>query len=432
MTCRRLGAITLAAAMAAPAVAAADPVQISLWHRMGDQQGRALDDLVAQFHATQDDYRIELTYRGDYDDIINGAIAAYRAGEHPHVIQTNEVTSLTLMVSGAIMPVQELMGERGYDVDWSQYIQPLVQWYMTGDGELLSMPFNTSSPLLYWNKEMFEAAGLDPDTPPETWDEFEEVARTITEQGMCGYAMWGHAWPVVESYSLTHDIPIATRNNGFDGLDAELTIHETRLVDHLERLKGMLDEGTAVFGGEGAVNMFVGGECAMVIRSASNLSFIERDSGFDFGTAFLPHEADVEPKNSIIGGATLWALDGHGDEEYDAVAAFFNYIAQTETQIAWHKATGYVPVTVAAYEQLKAEGYFDEHPHRETSILQLMRPTTELSRGYRLGNFTEVRSVIMEEMEAIWSGEKSAKDAMTEAAERGDRVLRRFEQIHGS
>jgi sn-glycerol 3-phosphate transport system substrate-binding protein len=431
------GACILAAATwLGPSAALADRVEVDWWHAMPGQLGETLEEVVQRFNESQDKYQVNPVFKGFYTEVLNAAIAAYRAGDPPHFIQTHEPTVLTMMTSGAIVPVEDLFAERGYDVDFSKFLPPVHSWYATPEGKLLSMPFNTSTGIIFWNKELYEKAGLDPQKPAQTWDEVGDHAAALRDAGVCGFATTGSLWTHVEGYSFIQDIPVGTQANGYTGLDAELLINTTRVVDHLDRLQSWLKDGRAVVGGreaEAPSALFVIGECGIIFNSTAWQGTLERDAKFNWGVAPAPHEADVEnPQLANIGGATLWVLKGHEREEYDAVAAFFNFLTDPDIQIFWHKSTGYVPITMEAYEKAKAEGYYNEKPGREVPIIQLSRAQpTDNSRGMRFGDYAQVRDIITEEIENILSLEKTAQEAMDDAVRRGNEVLRRFERRVG-
>ena len=414
-----------AAIIASPA--AAEPTEIHLWHAMRDALGESLQEIVDGYNASQDQFEVVPTYKGFYTDVLNGAIAAYRANEQPHIIQTHEVTALTMIMSGAVVPAQEMMDSREYNVDWSDFIQPLTRWYMTDEGTLLSMPFNTSTPQWYWNKDAYRDAGLDPETPPTTWQEVEEHAKALKAAGHeCPIVLRSRhsIWPHIEAYSLTQKIQFATQSNGFDGLDVELTVNDPAIVAHLTRLQDWLKSGLAVFGGEASGNMWVAGDCATQWRSSASQGGYDRDTQFEYGVAPIQYEEGTEPNAPVIGGATLWTMKGHDESDYDGVAGFFAHLTQPEVQVRWHQQTGYVPITNTAYAAARKEGYYDENPNRQWALEQLNRPVG--FAGLRLGNYAEVRSIIMDELDEVLSLKKEPKEAMDAAVARAQPVLDRF------
>jgi len=177
--------------------------------------------------------------------------------------------------------------------------------------------------------------------------------------------------------------------------------------------------------------LFTNGECGMWINSSAYYGSMVSQAKFEFAQTMLPLDTTLAnaPQNSIIGGATLWALAGHEVDEYKGLAKFMTYLSSAEVQAWWHQETGYVPITTAAYELSKTQGFYDSNPGTDTAIKQLSLNTpTANSRGVRFGNFVQVRDVINEELEGLWAGNKNATEALNEAAERGNALLRKFER----
>ncbi|MGM0586616.1 MAG: sn-glycerol-3-phosphate ABC transporter substrate-binding protein UgpB [Pseudomonadota bacterium] len=424
------GKFTLAAAAA---IMAAGPAmaqtEIQWWHAMGGELGEKVEEIAAGFNASQDAYEVKAVYKGNYTENMTAAIAAFRAGEQPHIVQVFEVGTATMMAAeGAIRPVHEIMGE-GWDSD--AYLPAVKSYYTTPEGELLSLPFNSSTPVMWYNRDLLESVGAD---VPETWDEMFEVADMLKENGHdCAFSFGWQSWIMIENYLAWHDQPIGTMENGFAGLGTELVIDQhPKHAELLQRIADSAEEGTFQYGGRrgDSLPLFVSGECAMWMNSSAYYAGISEQAEFEFGQTFLPLDTAVAdaPQNSIIGGATLWALEGHPDEEYDGVAEFFEYLSSPEVQADWHQATGYVPITTAAYELSQEQGFYDENPGTDTAIRQLsLNEPTPNSKGLRFGNFVQIRDVINEELEQLWSGDKTAEEALADAAERGNVLLREFQ-----
>jgi len=421
------GATAFAAAVATPAAAA--PTEVNFWFALSGQLGDVVNELVNKFNASQDQYKVNALYKGEYPEVLNASVAAFRNGKPPHFIQVHEAVVQTMMLSRAIVPVQDMMTEQGYKIDWDNYIQPLVNWYKTADGKLLSMPFNTSSPVLYWNKDMFQKAGLDPNKGPKTWAEFEETLKKLKAAGVTGYIEGGEKWVHLENYAFAQAIPSGTKRNGIDGLDTELNYNDPRFVAHLTRAKGWLDAGMGKFTGlAGARKAWIAGEAAMFFSSSASQAGLDVEAKFPYAATGVPVENPETAKNGNIGGATLWAFKGHKAEEYKAIAAFFNFLNQIDNQVDWAKRTGYVPISKAAYEQLKSTGYYNEKPNREAAVIQLSRPVTEHSLGLRFGNHVQIRTIMDEELEGLFTGKKSVQAALDAITSRGNDILRQFEK----
>ena len=430
-----LSAATGLALLAASGSADAQ-TQIQWWHAMGGELGEKVKEIAENFNASQDQYQVVPTYKGDYTETMTSAIAAFRAGEQPHLLQVFEVGTATMMAAEeAIYPVYQLMADTGQEWDPDAYLPAVKSYYTTPEGEMLSLPFNSSTPVLWYNKDQFEQAGLDPESPPETWAEVEEAGKALQEAGVpCGISIGWQSWVLIENESAWHNQPIGTMANGFEGLGTELVFNQNEVTPRLVEMLGQWQDSKLFdYGGRRGDSLpkFTSGECGMWINSSAYYSDIKATVDFDFGIGMLPHFEDVEgaPQNSIIGGATLWVLAGHEDEDYAGVADFLSYLSSPEVQADWHQFTGYVPITTAAYELSKEQGFYDKNPGTDTAIKQLsLNEPTENSKGLRFGNFVQIRDIINEELEAVWAGQKDAQAALDEAASRGNDLLRRFEQ----
>jgi len=411
--------------------AMANPIEIQFWHAQRPPRENTLNKIVDAYNKSQTKYQVVASFKGSYDETLNAGIAAFRSKKQPHILQVYEVGTQTMMLSNAIYPVFNLMKDTGHNIDWKSYLQPVLSYYVSSNGELQSMPFNSSTPIMYYNKDLFKKAGLT--GPPRTWDEMGEYTKKLvasgTEYGMT--SAW-QTWVMIENYSAIQNIPLATKSNGFDGLDTELTINNPMVVKHIERLKSWMDDKRFVYEEreyKGPEAAFISGKCAILMDSIGAIGAV-KSAKFDWGAAPLPVEASMkEPQNSIIGGASLWVLKGLPQEEYQGVADFLAFQASEEMQIIWHKETGYLPITMQAYNKLKADGFYLQEPIQEVGILQLTRkdPTAN-SRGIRLGSFSQIRDVMNEELEMLWQGKKTAKQALDEAVSRGNDILRQFEK----
>lgn len=416
--------------------AASAQTEIQWWHSMAGELGQKLEALATGFNETQSDYRVVPLYRGTYPESITAAIAAFRANEQPHLLQVFEVGTGTFMAAGeAIYPVQELMGDTGKTFDPESYLPAVTGYYQTGEGTLLSFPFNSSSVILYYNKDAFEAAGLDADNPPKTWDALADAARKITQSGTkaCGLTTTWPAWVNLENLSAWHNKPIATQQNGMAGLDAEFVFDDAGLVArHWANLAEWQKDGLYQYRGRTntAGPSFNSGECAMLLESSAGRASITANADFDVGYAMMPYYDDVEgaPQNSIIGGASLWVLRGKDEASYNGVADFLAYLSQPDIQSQWHQTTGYLPITKAAFEATEASGFYEKNPGADTAIREInLNPPTENSRGLRFGNYVQIRTMFEEELEAALGGQKTPEAAVADAQRRGNEMLREFE-----
>lgn len=422
------------AAMFASAGAAHAATEIVFWHSMEGALGDRVNELVEEFNNSQSDYVVKPSYKGNYGESMNAGIAAFRAGNAPDILQVFEVGTATMMhAKGAVQPVQEMSEMVGDPIDPEIFLGAVGGYYSDNDGKLVSMPFNSSTPVLYYNKDAFEAAGLDPDTPPKTWEELADAAKKIRDAGYeCGYTTSWPSWILLENFSAWHNIPYATENNGFGGLSARLSLEDPLFVDHLNFLADMSKEGSFTYGGRGDTPnaLFTSGKCGMFTGSSGNRANILKTGEFDFGISTLPYYEGVEgaPQNSIIGGASLWVFADKPEETYKGITKFFKFLSSPEQSAKWHQGTGYVPVTLGGYELTKESGFYEENPGTEVSVMQLDANTTEHSRGIRLGYLPQIRDVEDGVMEEIFAGNISAEDGIKEMVKRGNELLERFEK----
>ncbi len=428
----QLAAVTAAAAFATPAFAV---TEINWWHAMSGQLGRQVEKLAADFNASQSEYRVVPTYKGNYTETVTAAIFAFRSRSQPAIAQVNEIGTATMMAAkGAIYPVFELMRDEQEPFTPSAYLPAVTGYYADLGGNLLSFPFNSSTPILYYNKNMFRDAGLDPEVAPKTWPELGAAAKKLRDRGaVCGFTTSWPSWINVENFSAFHNLPLATRENGFAGLDAVLTFNNATVVRHVAQLAEWQATKIFDYGGraQGAEPRFQNGECGIFIGSSATRADIKANSKFDVGYGMMPYWPDVAgaPQNTIIGGATLWVLRDRPKAEYKGVAKFFSFLSKPEVQAAWHQNTGYLPITRAAFDLTRTQGFYDRNPGTSISIEQItLKPPTENSRGLRLGSFVLIRDVIDDELEQTFTGKKSAQAAMDSAVERGNRLLRQFER----
>ena len=434
----RLTTIALAACALCAPFASQAQTEIQWWHSMGGALGEWVNDLAKNFNASQDKYKVVPTFKGSYPESMTAAIAAFRAGNAPDILQVYEVGTATMMAAkGAIKPVGEVMTEGGAKFDTKAYIPAVAGYYTAPNGQMLSFPFNSSTTIFYYNKDAFKAAGLDPEKAPTTWPEVTLAAAKLKASGhKCPFTTSWVSWTQLESFSTWHNTLFATQNNGFGGPSARLAFNSPLHVRHFENLANMSKQGLFVYKGRAnaADVSFPSGECAMMTGSSGLYARVSKEAKFAYGIAQLPYYPDVAgaPQNTVIGGASLWAMAGKKPVEYKGVAAFFNYLSTPEVQSASHKRTGYLPITMAAFELTEKSGFYKQNPGTDVAVSQMIRKTTDKSRGVRLGNFNQIRTIIDEETEQIWSGKKTAKEALETAIKRGDEQLERFQKANKS
>lgn len=432
----RVAAAAAASAIALSATSALAQTEIQWWHAMTGANNDVIVKLANDFNATQKDYKVVPTYKGSYADTMNAGIAAFRAGNAPHIMQVFEVGTATMMAAtGAVKPVHVLMKEAGEAFDPNIYLPTITGYYSTTKGEMLSMPFNSSSAVMWYNKDAFKKAGLDPAAPPKTWPDVFAAAKKLKAAGYdkCGFSNAWVTWVNVEQLSAWHNVPLATKANGMDGFDTELKFNSGLHLKHLENLVELQKDKTYDYSGRtnAGEGRFTSGECPIFLTSSAFFGNVKANAKFDFGNAPMPYYPDVPgaPQNSIIGGASLWVMGGKKPDEYKGVAKFFTFLSNVDRQVELHTKSGYLPITKAAYEKVKASGFYKDAPYLETPLIQLTnKAPTENSRGLRLGNMVQMRDMWAEEFESALAGKKSPKQALDDAVSRGNQVLRQFEK----
>ncbi len=405
--------------------------ELEFWFGLSGANAQVVEDLARQFNATQSAFRVVPVFKGTYPETLQAELEAYREGHPPHIIQVFDVgTGVMMNDEKAFVPVAEVLEKAGATFDKSQYLPGIVAYYSRPDGTMLSFPFNSSSPILFFNKEVFRRAGLDEDKPPKTWPEVWSAARRIvrTRAASCGYTSSWLTWIHLENFAAWNNVPYATKENGLAGTDIELKINAPIYVRHFEELAALARDNVFRYAGRTseAKQLFLSGECAMLTNSSAGLGDVV-NSGIEFGTGPLPYDpsAPGAPQNTIPGGASLWVFAGHPESDYVGVAAFFQFLSETDVQSRLHQVSGYLPVTTAAYEETKQSGFYEKHPGREQPMLQMIgKPPTENSRGVRAINLPELRDIQNEEFEALLAGQESASEALNHAVSRGDAAIR--------
>ena len=413
---------------------AAAQTTIELWHSMPAQAGAKLLELSSRFNNSQTEFRLAPLYKGSYADSMTAALAARQAGKAPHILQVTEIGTATMMATkGVVKPVFQVMKDAGLSIDSKAYFSAIAGYYTDKKGDLLSFPFNSSTAVLYVNKDALRKAGLDSENVPRTWKDFVAATAGLKSSGhTCPYISTAPWWIHMENFSAWHDLPLANRENGFGGMDSVFKIDSPQHVQHIEMLSKMARNGAFHYSrrNKDAESRFHSGECAMFTASSGAQADIRRNAKFDWSVHFLPYHDDIKgaPRNTIIGGASLWVMEGKEAASYKGVARVLAFLAKPEIQMDWHIVTGYLPITMAAHELTRKSGYYDKNPGSEVAIRQLFnkQPTVN-SRGLRFGDYLQCREIFESELDLVFSGKKEAAGALADAARRGNEVLRHFE-----
>jgi sn-glycerol 3-phosphate transport system substrate-binding protein len=415
-----------------PALAAID---LQFWHSMTGTSGDEINQLVSRFNTSQQDYRVVPVFKGAYEESLAAGIAAIKTRDAPHIMQVFDAgTAAMLAARGAIKPVYQLMAEAGEKFDVRAYMPAISSYYADSQGKLLSLPFNSSTAVFFYNKDVFRKAGIDPARAPKSWRDVQAASLKVRDSvaAPCAYTTDWQSWILVENLSAWHNEPLATRNNGYGGADAKLNFNGELLVRHIGLMSSWVKSGLFTYSGrttEGE-SKFANGECAMITASSLAYAGLAKTARFEFAVSPLPYydEFNGAPYNTIIRGASLWVPAGKKAAEYKGIAKFFSYLYKPEIQADWNRQTGYLPNTLAAYALIRTQGYYDRNPGADVAVKQMSRKLELHSRGIRLTNFAQIRTVIDEELEAVWSQTKTPKEALDSAVVRGNDLLRRFER----
>lgn len=428
-------ALAAIAAMTAQAAVAQSATNITWWHGMGGANEQVINQVAERFNAAQQACAITPVSKGTYEEALASGIAAFRAGEQPNVIQIFDAGAATIInAPGATIPAEDILTQNGYSFDRAAFIEGVRYFYADADGKFIGMPFNSSAPIMYVNDEAFTKAGVQ---PPKTWAEFEAVAPKLKEAGYVPLVASQLTWMFFENYFSRNNVQMASNTNGYDAFDGTtLNATSPQLISFWNRLKGWKDQELFGFYGAGwADNQkpFEEGKVALWIGSSGSFGGLSKTATMPFSATLLPYDETAPDgnKSSFIGGAALFAFSGKPDAENKCTADFFNFLTSTDVQAFYHQATGYVPITKAAYEKSKADGWYEKNPQAEVGAQQLSLPQGEWSKGYRLGFYPQIRVIEEREFNKIFSGETTVEDAFKAIETEGNALLERFAKTSG-
>jgi sn-glycerol 3-phosphate transport system substrate-binding protein len=421
-------------ALAISATASMAATNITWWHGMAGRNGEVINEVAQKFNAAQSTCAITPVFKGSYEEALTAGIAAFRAGEQPNILQVFDAGAATMIgAKGAALPVQDLLEQNGVAFNIEDYVPGVRYFYADADGKMIGMPFNSSSPVMYYNEDALAAANVE---VPSTYEEFEAIAPALKDAGYIPLVQTHLPWEFVENFHSRHNLPFATNDNGYDGAEGtQILINSPEMAMHFTKVKEWLDAGYFGFFGtawDDNQAQFMDGKAAMYIGSSGDFGGLaEANLPFGWSATYLPYWESItggEGYQTFIGGASLFAMAGHSDEENAATAAFFQYLTSPEVQYKWHSDTGYVPITQAAYELAKTDGHYDRFPAAETGVKQLSLQSGENTRGYRMGFYVQIRDVENRELSRFLAGETTIEDALSTIETEGNELLARFAQ----
>ena len=428
-------AATSTALISAPA--SAQPVKFEYWYGLTGDLGAVVLETCNRFNASQTEYEAVCVGQDGYEKAVQNTIAAFRAKQHPTLLQSFDAGTADLMLSGEFYPVTKLMQDTGVNVDWADYFPGIANYYSSRSGEFFSMPWNSSTPVYYFNKDHFAKAGIV--EAPLTWEGMEEAFKALKASGQnCALAYAPSTWVDLEQFSMAHNVPVASNNNGYDGLDSELLFNTTLHVKHMEDHQRWINEGYSMIrtaqSGKSARDSFVEGECSIFFSSIADHNTVHKlKPAHAWDVQIIPTYEGVTRTNTVVGGASLWVLSGKTDAEYKGAAAYLAFLATKPEQQFLLENSGYIPVTKSTYEALKAEGFYAKEPYinRDIAMKSLTwSEPTELTRGIRLGSFIQIRAEWLAEVQAALAGQKTMQEALDTAASRGNDLLARFARTY--
>ncbi|XUY26993.1 extracellular solute-binding protein [Agrobacterium sp. rho-8.1] len=408
---------------------------ITWWHGMGGRNGEVINEVSQKFNAAQTNCALTPVSKGTYEEALASGIAAFRSGEQPNILQVFDAGAATIInAKGAIIPAEDIITKAGYKFDREAFIPGVRNFYAAADGKFVGMPFNSSAPIMYYNTEALKKAGVE---APKTWEEFEAAAPKLKEAGFIPLVQTQLTWEFTENFFSRNNLQFATNNNGYDSVvDTKLKVTDPNLVMMFDKLKAWKDQGYFAYYGAGwndNQKPFEENKVALWIGSSGSFGGLQKTAQMPFSATFLPYWGSIKGAgtNSFIGGAALFAMSGKSEAENKCVADFFQFLTSPEIQKFYHEATGYVAITQAAYELAKKEGFYEKQPVAEVGIKQLSLPGGEWSKGYRLGFYPQIRSIMEREYGRIFSGEVEPKQAMDIIEKEGNELLARFAKTAG-
>lgn len=429
MTGLLLGGV-LAAALACTAQASEDKVTLTFWHAMGGTNGEVTQEIIDDFNASQDEIQVVGEYQGTYDDTITKLKAAMQSNTGlPDICQMYDVGTKFMYDSGSVIPVEDMFETTGYDKDT---VMSVITSYYSVDGKQYSMPFNVSTPMLYYNKDVFKTAGLDPETPPKTYAEVLEYAKQIVESGAApvGYSQAIYGW-FFEQQLAGLGLTYGNNDNGRTGAITAVDFDQNGGGQKVfQTWKDLYDSGYFENYGTTTADTqtaFFSGQVGMIIESTAVLKNATDSCYFEIGTANLPKIEENEDGGVIIGGASVWLMDTGDEAKEQAAWKFIEYITSPEVQAKWSMGTGYFAINEDAYELEDMSAYLEENPNFLTAINQLKEtPVNNYTAGVLSGVQTESRLIFNEIMAQVYDGTVTVEDGVAQLAQRVNEAIENY------
>ena len=419
------------------AAAPAEVIEITFWHAMADDLGAVVDSLVGQYNASQDAVVVNATFQGSYDDTYNAFLAGLSADTAPNIIQNFDLAAQTMFDTGALVPAHELMaaGE-------AEGFLAAPRDYYSDETGMVALAFNSSTPIVYYNSEMFDAAGLDAPATDWNFSDFLETCDALEASGVTNCVTFGTVGWYFEQILANSGGLYFNNDNGRTGRASEVEFNKGQGAEVFDFLTGLIADGHAPSLGNtwsDTDSVFFSGEAAMIFDSTSGARGMQENSGFDVKTAYIPHSDSSDRNGVVIGGAALWLIDSDDDATNQPAWDFMSFMTNEAPQIEWHTGTGYFPVRAALQTDPPADlqAFWDENPNFRTAIDQLASTNTKNADGStnyavlggRAGPFPEIRRIIVEAYSEVLDGGKTAQEALDAAAEKANQALTDYNEL---
>ncbi len=409
-----------------------DGTEISFWHSMGGVNGQAIDTLVKKFND-ENEYGITVKaqYQGEYDDSLNKLKSAQIGNMGADLVQVYEIGSRFMIESGWITPMQQMIDADSYDLS---QIEPNLAAYYTIDNQLYSMPFNSSTPIMYYNKEMFEKAGIT--EIPDSLEGIEAVGEKLLNEGGAGQviSLGIYGW-FFEQFIGKQGLEYANNGNGrTEAATAVAFDSNGAAANILTAWKSLYDKGYAPNvgkGGDAGLADFSAGRSAITLGSTASLKQILQDVNgkFEVGTAYFPKVKSTDEGGVSIGGASLWALNNNDAKKTRATWEFVKFLISPESQAYWNAQTGYFPVTTAAQEEPVFKENVEKYPQFQTAIDQLHDSSPKYV-GALLSVFPEARATVESEIENLLNGNADVKTAVKNMADAINKSIEEYNLVN--
>lgn len=412
------------------------PITITFWTAESGPIGADLAHLVNEFNASQKQYKVDAIYKGTYPQVLAATIAAYRAHNPPDIAMIFDVGTATMMDSkGVYVPVYQLMQQNHIPFATSDFIGAAASYYETAHGHLDSLPFASSTPVLYYNKAMLAKIGAK---PPTTWQQVGVVGQELMAHGVkYGFTTGWPDWTQFEQFAVWNNYHYATAENGYNAIrGVKLLINTPPFVNHVAQLEKWEKSGVFIYDGRESTPeaLFIDGKVGMYIDSSASYAAISQGAKFQFGESELPYVAGAPgaPQNTVVGGNSLWVMKGAPADTYPGVAKFLQFLMSGPAQAYWAAHTGYVPVSKAGVQDLTQSGFYKTHPYALVAVKELTnKPPTPWTRGIRLGDLPQIRDIENAAITAVFAGKETPQQALNNAEQQGNKVLANFAAEYG-